>query len=172
MSYSSHSDQPGEENCMKNINSRPSILRTVVGMVCTWSVLGAMVGAVDGLGGGGSIQIISMIIGGMIALSIPGAVLGLIGGDAKGSVAGAAAGLLGCCVGGSFGGAAFQSELMKVTAIAGALLGATGFLCARLLVWECSMAFRTARWVAGIIALPTSSTLPGHDSIRNPRSGR
>ena len=37
---------------MNNHHPRPSILRTVVGMVCTWSVLGAMVGAVDGLGGG------------------------------------------------------------------------------------------------------------------------
>jgi hypothetical protein len=119
-------------------------------MSLTWLFLGAIIGVNGGQGKGGGIQIACMMIGGMMVLSIAGVLLGLVGGDAKGSVAGAAGGLLGSWIAGCFGAVPIQPQALNVIVIFGALVGATGFLFVRFLVWKYGLMFRTIRWVIGV----------------------
>jgi hypothetical protein len=127
-----------------------SLGRRVLVMFFTWLLLGAVIGAIEGLGMGGGIQIVCMMIGGMAVLPIVGLLLGLIGGDAKGSVAGAAGGLLGCWIAGCFGDMPIQPQAVSVILVFCALVGATGFLFVRFLTWKYGMMFRTLCWVIGV----------------------
>src|SRR5208337_2369655 len=107
-------------------------------------------------------------IGGMAVLPIAGVLLGLIGGDAKGSVAGAAGGFLGCGIAGCFGAAPIQPQAMNVIVIFGALVGATGFLFVRFLLWKYGMMFRMICWAVGVTpASGKSWALAGHVLILN-----
>src|SRR4051794_33597844 len=87
---------PGPENPMQDRHRQRSLAHRVLRLTLTWLFLGAVIGVVNGQGTGGNAEIVCMMIGGMIALIIPGIFLGVIGGDARGSIAGAAGGLLGC----------------------------------------------------------------------------
>jgi hypothetical protein len=137
-------------------------------MFFTWLFLGALIGVIGGLGQGGGIQIVCMMIGGMAVLPIAGVLLGLIGGDAKGSVAGAAGGLLGCRIAGCFGAVPIQPQAMNVIVIFGALVGATGFLFVRFLLWKYGMMFRMICWAIGVTpASGKAWALAGHALIPN-----
>jgi hypothetical protein len=113
----------------------------------TWLFLGAVIGVVNGQGTGGGSEIACMMIGGMIALTIPGFFLGVIGGDARGSVVGAAGGLLGCWLAKLGDAAAIQPFIMSTIVILGGLLGATGLLFIRFLFWKYRMIFRAIGWL-------------------------
>jgi hypothetical protein len=52
-------------------------------MSLTWLFLGAVIGAVRGLGTGQGTAIISMMIGGMVIMPVAGVFLGLIGADVR-----------------------------------------------------------------------------------------
>jgi hypothetical protein len=145
-----------------------SLRRRVVNMILTWLFLGAVIGVIAGLGKGGGIQIVCMMIGGMAVLPIAGVLLGLIGGDAKGSVGGAASGLLGCGIVGCFGEVPIQPEALNMIVIFSALVGATGFLFVRFLLWKYGMMFRTLCWAIGVRpASGTPWTFSGHALIPN-----
>jgi hypothetical protein len=131
-------------------------------MSLTWLFLGAMIGVNVGLGKGGGIQIVCMMIGGMMVLWIAGVLLGLIGGDAKGSVVGAAGGLLGSWIAGYIGAVPIQPQAMNAIVVFGALVGATGFLFVRLLVWKYRLMFRTIRWLIGTPASGKAWAFAGH----------
>ena len=135
---------------MNSPRTRPTLGRRIIGMFFTWLFLGALIGVIGGLEVGGGIQIVCMMIGGMAVLPIVGVFLGLIGGDAKGSVAGAAGGLLGCSIAGCFGDVQIQPQATNVIVIFGALVGATGFLFVRFLLWKYGMMFRTICWVVRV----------------------
>jgi hypothetical protein len=135
---------------MNSPRNRLSLGRRVLVMFFTWLLLGALIGVIEGRGMGGGIQIVCMMIGGMAVLPIVGVLLGLIGGDAKGSVAGAAGGLLGCWISECVGGVPIQAQATNVIVIFGALVGATGFLFVRFLLWKYGMMFRTLCWVIGV----------------------
>ncbi len=126
---------------------RRSVGRRVIRMALTWLFLGASIGVIGGVGKGGVIQIVSQMIGGMIILPVAGTLLGLIGGDAIGSVVGAAGGLLGCWIVGCFGEMPLQPQGTNVIVIYCALIGATGFLFARFLLWKYGIIFRTICWL-------------------------
>ena len=55
-------------------------------LALTWLLIGAVIGVVGVERKGGGIEIVSMMIGGMIVLLIPGILLGVIGGDARGAL--------------------------------------------------------------------------------------
>jgi len=153
---------------MNSPPTRPSLGRRVLGMFLTWLFLGAVIGVIGGLGQGGGIQIVCMMIGGMAVLPIAGVLLGLIGGDAKGSVAGAAGGLLGCWIAVCCGAVPIQPQAMNVIVIFGALVGATGFLFVRFLLWKYGMMFRTICWAIGVTpASGKAWALAGHALIPN-----
>jgi len=122
-----------------------------------------VIGVVNGQGTGESIEIVSMMIGGMIVLTIPGIFLGVIGGDARGSVVGATGGLLGCWLA-KFGGAvAIQPLVISTVVILGGLLGATGVLFMRFFFWKYRMIFRSICWLIGLTPVPGKvSPLAGH----------
>jgi hypothetical protein len=152
--------------------TRPSLGRRVLDMFLTWLLLGAVIGAIAGLGKGGGILIVCMMIGGMAVLPIAGVLLGLVGGDAKGSIAGAAGGLLGCGIAGCFGGVTIQPQAMNVIVIFCALLGATAFLFVRFLFWKYRMMFRTLCWAIGVTPASSESwVLAGHALIANRLTG-
>jgi hypothetical protein len=119
----------------------------VLRLSLTWLFLGAVTGVVNGQGTRGGIEIVCMMIGGMIALAIPGIFLGVIGGDARGSVVGAAGGLLACGLTKLGGGVTAQPFVISTIVILGGLLGATGFLFMRFLFWKYRMIFRSACWL-------------------------
>lgn len=135
---------------MNSARNRPSLGRRVVVMFFTWLLLGALIGVIGGLEMGGGIQIICMMIGGMAVLPIVGVFLGLIGGDAKGSIVGAVGGLLGCTIAGCFGEVLIQPQATSVIVVFCALVGATGVLIVRFLLWKYGMMFRTLCWVMGV----------------------
>jgi hypothetical protein len=141
---------PGQENGMHSPATRLSLGRRVLVMFHTWLLLGALIGAIEGLGMGGGIQIVCMMIGGMAVLPIVGVLVGLIGGDARGSALGAAGGLLGCWLAERFGDVLIQPQATNVIVIFGALVGATGLLFARFLIWKYRMMFRTLCWAVGV----------------------
>jgi hypothetical protein len=141
---------PGQEHAMNSPRNRLSLGRRVLGIFFTWLLLGALIGVIEGREMGGGIQIVCMMIGGMAVLPIVGVLLGLIGGDAKGSVAGAAGGFLGCWISECVGGVPIQAQATNVIVIFGALVGATGFLFVRFLLWKYGMMFRTLCWMIGV----------------------
>jgi hypothetical protein len=152
--------------------TRPSLGRRVLCMFLTWLLLGAVIGAIAGLGQGGGIPIICMMIGGMAVLPIAGVVLALIGGDAKGSVAGAAGGLLGCGIAGCFGEVTIQPQAMNGIVIFCALVGATAFLFGRFLLWKYRMMFRTLCWAIGVTPASGNSWIfAGHTLVPNGLAG-
>ena len=157
---------------MNSPPTRPSLGRRVLGMFFTWLFLGALIGVIGGLGQGGGIQIVCMMIGGMAVLPIAGVVLGLIGGDAKGSVAGDAGRLLGCWIAGCCGAVPVQPQAMNVIVTFGALVGATGFLFVRFLLWKYGMMFRTICWAIGVTpASGQAWALASHALIPNCLTG-
>jgi hypothetical protein len=127
----------------------------VLRLCVTWLFLGAAIGVINGQGTGSGIEIVSMMIGGMIALAIPGLFLGLIGGDAKGSVVGAAGGLLGCWLTEFCGAVAIQPVVISTTVILGGLLGATGYLFIGFLFWKYRMILRSVCWLIDLTPLST-----------------
>jgi hypothetical protein len=134
----------------------------------TWLFLGAVIGAFNGQETGGSVEIVCMMIGGMIVLTIPGIFLGVIGGDARGSVVGAAGGLLGCWSAELSGAMAIQPFVIGAIAILGGLLGATGILFIRFLFWKYRMIFRSICWLIDITPVSgKASALACH--VRIPR---
>jgi hypothetical protein len=138
----------------------------VLHLALTWLFIGALIGLVGTERLGGVIEIISMMIGGMIVLTIPGMLLGVIGGDARGSVIGVTVGLLGCWLA-KFGGAvAMQPHVIGVVVIFSGLFGATCFLFVRILFWRYRMMFRCICWLTD--KTPVSgkvSALAGHFRI-------
>jgi hypothetical protein len=121
--------------------------RRILLLFLTWLFLGAAIGVINGQGTGSGIQIVCMMIGGMIALMIPGLFLGLIGGDARGSVIGAAGALLACWLTEFCGAVAVQPVVISTTVILGGLVGATGYLFLRFLFWKYRMIFRSICWL-------------------------
>ncbi len=148
---------------MGNRQHRRSLGRRVLCLSLTWLFIGAVIGVVNGRGTGTAIEIVSMMLGGMIALLIPGILLGVIGGDARGSIVGAAGGLLGYWLAQLGGNVAVQPPVLGMIVIFSGLLGATGFLFVRFLFWKYRMVFRGICWL--IDATPLSgkvSALAGH----------
>jgi hypothetical protein len=132
-------------------------------MSLTWLFLGAVIGVFNGLDPGGAPAIVSMMLGGMIVMPIPGAFLGLIGGDARGSLGGSAASLLGWWIAHLGGAPALQPQVMSVIVVIGALGGATGFLFLRFLLWKYTMIFSAACWFLRATPLPARARLlAGH----------
>lgn len=83
-----------------------------------------------------------MMIGGMIVLTLPGMLFGLIGGDARGSIVVVAVGLLNCWLA-KFGVAvAMQLRVNGVVEIFSGLLVATVALFVRILLRRYRMMFR------------------------------
>ena len=119
----------------------------VLSLSLTWLFLGAVIGVVNGQGTRGGSEIVCMMIGGIIALAIPGFFLGVIGGDARGSVVGAAGGLLGCWLTDLGDAAAIHPFITSTIVILGGLLGATGFLVRRFLFWKYRTIFRAICWL-------------------------
>jgi hypothetical protein len=138
-------------------NSRLSLGRRVLATSLTWLLLGCVIGVIEGLGQGGGIQILAMMVGGMTVLPVVGVLLGLIGGDAIGSVTGAAGGLLGCLAGDLVSGLSIQPHVLSVLVVFSGLLGATGFLFLRFLIWKYRMMFRTFCWLTGFTPGPGSA---------------
>lgn len=144
----------------------PGLGRRVLRMSLTWLFLGAVVGALNGLDNGGEIGLIAMMIGGMISLPIVGLFLGLIGGDARGSVAGAMGALIGCWLARAVGGPAIPPAGMGLAVVFCALVGATGFLFLRFLVWKYTIVFRALAWFAGITPIAAkASAFAGNSPI-------
>jgi hypothetical protein len=153
---------------MRNRHPQQSLGHRVLRLSLTWLYLGAVTGIVNGQATGGGIAIVSMMIGGMIALTIPGLFLGVIGGDARGSLVGAAGGLLGCWLVKLGGAVAIQPHVVSTIVILGGLLGATGFLFMRFLFWKYGMIFRTFCWLIDLTpVLHQVSAL--HGRLRIPR---
>jgi hypothetical protein len=141
--------------------------RRVLSLSLTWLFLGAVIGVVNGQETGGGVEIVCMMIGGMIALAIPGLVLGVIGGDPRGSIAGAAVGLLGCSLAKLGGSVAIEPPVMSTIVILAGLLGATALLFMRFLFWKYRMIFRTIRWL--VDSTPVSAKLSArHGRLRMP----
>jgi hypothetical protein len=138
---------------MRDRDPRLSLGHRVLSLSLTWLCLGAVIGVVSARGTGGSIETVSMMIGGMIMLPIPGIFLGVIGGDARGSVAGVAGALLGCWSAKLGGAVAIQPPVVSTIAIMGGLLGATIFLFVRFLFWKYQMIFRTICWFVDLTPL-------------------
>jgi hypothetical protein len=148
-------------------STRLSLGHRVLSMFLTWLFLGAVIGVIGGLGRGG-LQIVCMMIAGMVVLPIPGVLLGLIGGDAMGSVTGAAGGLLSCGIVGCFGEVPIPSQAMNSVVVFGALVGATGFLFVRLMLWKYGMMFRMLCWAIGVTSASDKTlALSGHALIPN-----
>jgi hypothetical protein len=134
---------------MPNANPRPSIARRVGRMAMTWLLLGASIGAAGATGQGGPIEVFAMMIGGMAVYPIVGVFLGLIGGDARGSVVGAAGGFLGGRLADVLS-TTVPPSVLSMIAVCGALVGATGFLFLRFLIWKYRTIFRTVWWLIGM----------------------
>jgi hypothetical protein len=128
---------------------RRSVIRSAWRMSLTWLFLGAVIGVLNGLEKSSGGDIVFMMLGGMVVLSILGLFLGIIGGDASGSVFGAAAGVLVCWFVGPFGAHGNHPGAMSVIIMIGALAGATGLLFVRFLLWKYAMIFKAIRWMAG-----------------------
>jgi hypothetical protein len=92
------------------------------------------------------VGVLSMMIGGMTVLAIPGIVLGLIGGDVRGSFVGATGAYLACLTSKSVGASPIDPPLIGAMVIYGALLGATALLFARFIVWKYGVIFRILCW--------------------------
>ena len=153
---------------MRNRSSQPSLGHRVLSLGWTWLFLGAVTGAINGQGTGSYIEIVSMMIGGMIALTILGLFLGVIGGDARGSIVGAAGGLLGCWLAKLGGVVAIQPLVISTIVILGGLLGATGFLFMRFLFWKYRMVFRSISWLIDLT--PVSGKISAlHGRVRIPQ---
>jgi hypothetical protein len=135
---------------MPNANLRPSVARRVCHMAMTWLLLGASIGAAGAIGQGGPIEIFAMMIGGMAVYPIVGVFLGLLGGDARGSVVGAAGGLLGGRLADVLSSTTVPPSVLSMIAVCGALVGATGFLFLRFLIWKYRTIFRTVWWLVGM----------------------
>jgi hypothetical protein len=132
-------------------------------MSLAWLLLGAVTGVFNGLDKGTASGIVAMMLGGMIVLPVPGVLLALIGGDALGSIAGAAAGLFGCWLAGYGGSAAVEPQFMSVIVVVSALLGATGFLFLRFLLWKYTMIFAAVCWFLRTAPVPAKARiLAGH----------
>jgi hypothetical protein len=140
-------------------------------MSLAWLLLGAVIGVFNGLGDGkGSGGMVAMMLGGMIVLPVPGVLLALIGGDALGSVAGAAAGLFGCWLVGYGGAAAVEPQGMSVIIVISALLGATGFLFLRFLLWKYTLIFAAICWLLRSAPVPARARiLAGHHLLTRRR---
>ncbi len=139
---------------MQDRKRRQSLGRRLIRLSLTWLSIGAVIGVINARGTGTGIELVSMMIGGMIALVIPGILLGVIGGDARGSVIGVAGGLLGYWLA-TRGGVAMQPPVLGVIMIFSGLLGATGFLFTRFLFWKYRTIFRIICWL--VDATPLSA---------------
>ncbi len=132
-------------------------------LALTWLLIGAVIGVVGVERKGGGIEIVSMMIGGMIVLLIPGILLGVIGGDARGSALGACAGFLGCCLAEPGGAVMLRPEVTGAVVIFSGLLGATCFLFIRALYWKYRIIFRCIIWLTDIASVSGKlSLLTGH----------
>jgi hypothetical protein len=129
-------------------------------MFLAWLLLGAVIGAVNGLDKSRPSEFVSMVFGGMMALPIAGVFLGVIGGDVRGSIVGAAAGLLGCGLATLDGAAAIPLGGISLIAIIGALLGATGLLFVRFLIWKYTLIFTAIGWFLGLTPVPAKAWIP------------
>jgi hypothetical protein len=132
---------------MRDRRPKLSLGHRVVRLSLTWLLIGAVIGLVSAERKGGVAEFVSMLISGMIVLTIPGMLLGVIGGDARGSVVGVFGGLLSCWVARLGGSAAMQPHVIGVVVIFSGLLGATGFLFVRLLFWKYRTMFRCICWI-------------------------
>lgn len=154
---------PGPENRMRDRQLQLSLGHRVLRLSLTWLVIGALIGVVGVERQGGSIEMVCMMIGGMIVLTIPGMLLGVIGADARGSIIGVSFGLLGCWLAQLGGAMAMQRQVMGVVVIFSGLLGATCFLFVRILFWRYHMMFRIICWLTDRMAVPNRvSALAGH----------
>ena len=154
---------------MRDREAQLSLGHRVLRLSLTWLFLGAVVGVVNGQGMRGNMAIVCAMIGGMIALTIPGIFLGVIGGDARGSVVGAAGVLIGCWLAKLGGAVAIQPPVVSTIVIMGALLGATVFLFTRFMFWKYRMIFRSICWLIDLTpASGKASALAGH--LRIPQS--
>ena len=125
ITYISHGHHLSGEVPMNG--SRLAPLRRVLAMVSMWLVIGAMIALLDGLDSGAGFPIVRVMNGGLAALAIAGAVLGLIGGDAIGSGAGAAVAFLGCWAAHYFRSFPVEPDVRYEVVIVGAVFGAIGF---------------------------------------------
>jgi hypothetical protein len=128
---------------MRNRHPQIQLGHRVLSLSLTWLFLGAVTGVINGQGMGGSIELVSR----MIVLTTLGLFLGVIGGDARGSIVGAAGGLLGCSLANLGGVAALQPVVISTVVIFGGLLGATGFLFMRFLVWKYRTILKSICWL-------------------------
>ena len=135
---------------MRDRRPQLSLGHRVLRLSLTWLLIGGLIGVVGVERKGGGIEIVSMLISGMIVLTIPGMLLGVIGGDARGSVVGVCGGLLSCWIAKLAGAVAVQPHVIGVVVIFSGLLGATGFLFVRLLFWKYRMIFRCFCWMTAI----------------------
>jgi hypothetical protein len=162
--YISHSGpNPGLENPMRDRQPQLSLGHRVLRLSLTWLIIGALIGLVGVERKGGLTEIVSMLISGMIVLTIPGMLLGVIGGDARGSVVGVCGGLLSCWLAKLIGSVAVQPHVIGVVIIFSGLLGATGFLFVRLFFWKYRMIFRCICWMTDMTTVSAKvSTVADH----------
>jgi hypothetical protein len=134
----------GPELSMRVRQRNLSLAYRILRLSLTWLFIGALIGAVGVERKSGGIEIVYTMIGGMIVLTILGILLGVIGGDARGSVVGVFGGIVGCWLA-NLRGAALQPQLIGAVVIFSGLLGATGFLFIRVMLWKYRMMFRCVR---------------------------
>jgi hypothetical protein len=130
-------------------NSSLSLAQRILRMICIWLFLGAGIAVLDGLESGGGIRFSGMRNGGLVALAIPGAVIGLMGGDAAGSFAGAAAALVGSWAARHFGQVPIEPDLRNEIVILGAFVGAMAFAFLRMMCSESWLLLRAIGHAVG-----------------------
>jgi hypothetical protein len=141
-------------------NSGLSVAQRILRMMCIWLFLGAGIAVIDGIENEGGIRFSGMRNGGLFALAIPAAVIGLMGGDSAGSLAGAAAALAGAWAARYFGRVLIEPDVRNEIVILGAFTGAMAFAFLRMMCWESWLLLCAISHVVGSASLRDGTAEP------------
>jgi hypothetical protein len=121
-----HDGHQGVQEQRARLSRRVAIGQRVVRTTAAWLMLGALMGASNGLRCDGTlIGIAAHVTAGMILMPAVGALLGLIGSTARESILGGICGGLVVVVGGAFDRNLHSYEALSLSLVLGALVGAT-----------------------------------------------